>query len=117
MPGLRAASTVCSITIDCVILSVPLLNDSHHGILHLLLRIDSSLDEKQSQSGSVLVRSKMCSSEQAVGGNSMQASRKPHRSNIKSAVMHLPAVEPSQNREQTTCPRADVKRLVQQADA
>ena len=66
MPGLRAASTGCSITIDCIILSVPLLNDSHHGILHLLLRIVSSLDKKHSRSGSVLVKSKMRYSEQAV---------------------------------------------------
>ncbi len=53
-PGLRAASTVSSIAIDCIILSVPLLNDSHHGILHLLLRIVSSLHHRNSQSGSSL---------------------------------------------------------------
>ena len=45
-PGLRAASIVSSIAIDCIILSVPLLNDAHHGILHLLLRIVSSLHHK-----------------------------------------------------------------------
>ncbi len=54
-------------------------------------------------------------SQHAGSRNSLQASRMPQSSGIKSAGTHLPgeAQTPGQN----ICPRADIKRLVQQAAA